>query len=310
MQNIKSSLHTNKQNDVPTFKLFKGAAEWPISEIVHHEYIQQRYDSEQDRHIETHRHIDLFHILYLEKGSAEAVLDGKQFLAKAPLVVTVPTLCVHGLEPKGEVVGHLLTIPGSSIHHILGHLDEGVDFSETPQIIEYDSPESLSEIDHIIKQIASEYKHRKHSRFMALQALLRLFFVSTSRCVITKAPSLNPVHDRDADRIKRFKQLIEKQFRKSLSIKEYSNALGISAAQLNNICRAKVNKSALQIVHERVTLEAKRNLIYTSLSISEIAYNLGFNDPAYFTRFFNKQTQQSPKAFRAQARNNKHFPLE
>ncbi len=59
-----------------------------------------------------------------------------------------------------------------------------------------------------------------------------------------------------------------------------------------------VNKNALQLIHERVLLEAKRNLIYTVQSVSQISYGLGFNDPAYFSRFFKRLTGQPPKAFR------------
>ena len=58
-----------KKENVPTFKLFQGSEEWPIKELVHHEYIQQRC-AETEGRIATHRHLDLFHVLYLYNGSA------------------------------------------------------------------------------------------------------------------------------------------------------------------------------------------------------------------------------------------------
>ena len=57
----------------------------------------------------------------------------------------------------------------------------------------------------------------------------------------------------------------------------------------------------MQLVHARIVLEAKRQLRYTSVAVSEIAYALGFDDPAYFTRFFSRRTGLSPRAFRALA---------
>jgi AraC family transcriptional activator of pobA len=57
----------------------------------------------------------------------------------------------------------------------------------------------------------------------------------------------------------------------------------------------------MQLVHARILLEAKRQLRYTSASVSEIAYALGFEDPAYFTRFFSQRTGVSPRAFRSSA---------
>jgi AraC family transcriptional activator of pobA len=64
------------------------------------------------------------------------------------------------------------------------------------------------------------------------------------------------------------------------------------------LSRRIAQKSALELIHERLLLEAKRNLIYTSTSISELSYAIGFSDPAYFTRFFKKATGEAPKAFR------------
>ncbi|MFO7288350.1 MAG: helix-turn-helix domain-containing protein, partial [Gammaproteobacteria bacterium] len=55
----------------------------------------------------------------------------------------------------------------------------------------------------------------------------------------------------------------------------------------------------IKLVHHRVLLEAKRQLLYTTKPVSEIAYGLGFDDPAYFTRFFSRRTGMSPRAYRA-----------
>jgi len=92
--------------------------------------------------------------------------------------------------------------------------------------------------------------------------------------------------------------LINRDFHSHRKVESYAAELGITAPYLNNVCQQLVEKSALQMVHERVLLEAKRSLIYTVQNISEIAYGLGFTDPAYFTRFFRRLTGLSPKQFR------------
>lgn len=284
--------------DIPTYKLFSGSAEWPITEILHHEYIQHRVEGHEGN-IRTHRHLDLFHVMYLSRGAARVILDGEQMVVHAPLVATVPPLIVHGFATIDQnVQGHLLTIPGSSMQHILSHADNDANILETPCIIKGKPSEKFVEADQLLRQIAVEYKDQQNSRFMAIQSLTRLFFVWAIRRHLSDQVDHNVVMDRDAQRIRKFKKLIEEKFTTGVSIREYASQLGISSAQLNNICRSKVGKSALQIVHERTTLEAKRQLIYTALTISQIAYSLGFNDPAYFTRFFNKQTGLSPKQFR------------
>lgn len=287
--------------EVPTFKLFEGASEWPIKDMLHHELIQTRVKG-HDGKIRTHRHLDLFHIFYLSHGTANTVLDGEHSSVHAPLIVTVPPLCIHGIAPLEELRGHLLTLPGSSIHHLLRNAESDADLTEKPCIIQGIGKEQMNEIDYLFRKIEQETKQDGNSRFMAMQSLLRLVLVWIIRRSLESKARAPTANDRGATRIRRFKKLIEENFTQGLSIKEYASHMGISTAQLNNICRAKVGKSALQIVHERLILEIKRNLVYTSLTVSEIAYELGFSDPAYLTRFFSKQTGLSPKQYRSGAR--------
>jgi len=85
------------------------------------------------------------------------------------------------------------------------------------------------------------------------------------------------------------------------SLVDYAAALKVSESRLRHACMIVAAQSPMQLVHARVVLEAKRQLRYTSGSVSEIAYALGFDDPAYFTRFFSRRTGMSPRAFRALA---------
>ncbi|WP_225872327.1 helix-turn-helix domain-containing protein [Pedobacter frigidisoli] len=80
--------------------------------------------------------------------------------------------------------------------------------------------------------------------------------------------------------------------------------MGISSKRLNQILKEKLNKTGMQIIHDRIILEVKRKIIHSELTIKEIAYDLGFSDRPYFSRFFKKQTQQTPEAFQKQAKNH------
>lgn len=95
-----------------------------------------------------------------------------------------------------------------------------------------------------------------------------------------------------------FCTLIEAQYNTHPQVHYYARRLGITAAHLNALCRKTVGKSALTLIHERVLLEAKRNLVYTSMTISQVSDAAGFKDPAYFSRFFARMTGMSPRAFR------------
>ena len=75
----------------------------------------------------------------------------------------------------------------------------------------------------------------------------------------------------------------------------------MSQARLNRLCMAFSGKTALELVHARVALEAQRLLTYTSATASMVAYELGFQDPAYFSRFFSRQTGKAPGAWRSES---------
>jgi len=96
----------------------------------------------------------------------------------------------------------------------------------------------------------------------------------------------------------RFPQLIEENFRSHLPLEEYASKIGISKPLLNSICRQYADRTALQLIHQRLLLEAKRNLVYTVMTVSEISNSLGFSEPPYFTRFFKRLEGLSPQQFR------------
>ena len=74
--------------------------------------------------------------------------------------------------------------------------------------------------------------------------------------------------------------------------------MNLSPKRLNEITRKMLGKTITQLIHDRILLEAKRELIFSGRSIKEISYELGFEDPAYFSRFFKKQSGFSPTHFR------------
>ena len=96
----------------------------------------------------------------------------------------------------------------------------------------------------------------------------------------------------------RYQELIEENFLDAKTPSQYAEKLNITANYLNSLCKKKSGKSAGELIRQRILLEAKRLLTHTKLSVSEIAYRLGFEDNSYFGRFFHKYTQMTPLQFR------------
>jgi AraC family transcriptional activator of pobA len=94
--------------------------------------------------------------------------------------------------------------------------------------------------------------------------------------------------------------LIELHFAEHWQVNEYAKALSITPTHLSRLSRSATGGSALRMIEARMMREARRNLAYTNLSISNIAYTLGYTDPAYFSRVFTRDAGVSPKVFRSQ----------
>ncbi|RYE18993.1 MAG: helix-turn-helix domain-containing protein, partial [Sphingobacteriaceae bacterium] len=95
-------------------------------------------------------------------------------------------------------------------------------------------------------------------------------------------------------------QRVMRQFNAGQTVKALAAEIGISHVHLNRICNQITGQSAGQLLDERLLEESKKYLSYTSYSVSEIAYQLKFEYPNYFARFFRKRTGLSPLKFRKQ----------
>ncbi len=98
----------------------------------------------------------------------------------------------------------------------------------------------------------------------------------------------------------RFKKLLNQNIRRWHTAVAYAEALHISHNHLNKLCKESLRLTALEIIHQRLLLEAKREIRFSNRTISEVAYRLGFSDVSNFNRFFKRNTGTTPRNYRAQ----------
>lgn len=101
--------------------------------------------------------------------------------------------------------------------------------------------------------------------------------------------------------VDRFTRLVERDYRTRQRVSDYADELGLTPGHLNALCRSQAGRSAGAIIRSRVITEARRLLRYSDQPASQVGYLLGFGDPAYFTRFFRRETGMTPTGFRATA---------
>jgi AraC-like DNA-binding protein len=99
-----------------------------------------------------------------------------------------------------------------------------------------------------------------------------------------------------------FKKLLEQNFNRSLKPGDYASKLNVSTGHLNDLISEAFGKTTGEVIQERIVLESKRLLFHTDLTVNEISYKLGFEDPAYFTRMFKKHLGCTPKDYRVKSR--------
>lgn len=132
-----------------------------------------------------------------------------------------------------------------------------------------------------------------------LRMLMARFIIKSTRLLKAKEGIVQTAKSSKVDLLRSFNFLVEQHFKTEHSVSFYADELFKSPKTLSNNF-AKLNRSPLQIIHERIVLEAKRLLMYTDKTAKEIAYEVGFDDASHLSRLFKKHTSQSPSDFKKQ----------
>lgn len=279
---------------IPVFKLYGEAQRWATPDLLHCETISKRSRLHHWQ-IQPHQHADLYQLLYVHRGQARIDIEGQQQLISRPTVQVVPPLCVHGFNFSADIDGYVLTLAAPLVHQLQAQMGPAMAVFARPA--SYPVGSERAYIHRLFGAVLREYQNEEPARDVLLHSLVGAALVWVGRQVL-RHRAAGQVTGRAQAWMGRFMTRVEEDFRRHLTIEELAHGVGISVAHLNSICRELAGLSALQIVHQRLLLEAKRGLIYTNLSVSQLADSLGFADAAYFARFFRRLTGVSPKAFR------------
>jgi AraC family 4-hydroxyphenylacetate 3-monooxygenase operon regulatory protein len=163
-----------------------------------------------------------------------------------------------------------------------------------------DARPDTSGLMQIVELLQQESCGNKAGRNAALLALGQSFFIALSRLLLAGAPVVSMRHERGEDLrlFMTFCDMVEAHFREHSTLSEYAKRLSITEARLNDICRRMTQRPSKEVVHERLLQEARRLLRFSGVPVNEICYQLGFADPAYFSRFFTKRIGMPPSQYR------------
>lgn len=276
--------------NVQNYSLFGESTHLP--DVLHCETIADR-SVLHDWELAPHRHARLHQVLLVEKGGGSVTLDGKAHLLKQGSLVNVPPNHVHSFRFEKNTRGWVTTIADELMDELL--VGVGTKRSDINQATVLQSDVFMA---NTVQQIWLEFSSQEKARALMLRGLSGVLLAWVARQLA--AASIGDAQANDSVLVQRFKTLIEQNFAAHWTVSQYAKALSISPTHLSRLTRAANGISALRMIEARLMREARRNLAYTNLSISSIAYTLGFSDPAYFSRVFTRDAGISPKAFRSQ----------
>lgn len=249
-----------------------------------------------------HRHETLDQFFLVSHGRGTLVAETERHDFDAPVLIYMPAGTVHGFEGFArDVAAPIITVARTFMETALAGLDTRLlQALRRPQLIYLRSmPREAEDLQAAFGVIGREYVGEGIGRQDVMIASLRLILIAMGRMAVTPSPEGRPAQ---VALFSDFLALMERDFRLQPKVATMAQQLGTSVGTLNAACQALGGGSPQHLLHERLTTEAKRMLLYTTHPASTLSYMLGFRDPAYFSRFFRRAVGVPPGEFRARLR--------
>jgi AraC family transcriptional activator of pobA len=286
---------------LPLFHLYGEEVDDQAFDFIHIETIASR-SSLHDWTIRAHRHRNLFQILVIERGDGEMTFEAATLPFAAPAAILVPARVAHGFHFTPDVTDGWVVSFTEDVAEALGErsgeaLARLKALAAQPVVPLADA----AEMRRLLALTADLHEERFLAREgyrLAMRGLLALIAIEVARLAASRART-GTVTLRPSDAtVATLSQLVEENFRKERLLAFYAEKLAITPDRLNEHVKRATGVTAGHLIRQRVLTEAKRQLVFTTQPIHDIAYDLAFSDPSHFARFFRKQTGMTPQEFR------------
>ncbi len=300
---IQTEEPVNKQGltPVPSYYLYGDAQQDVDLDTIHVEPVRER-SLRHDWIIHPHVHPDHAQILWLTDGGATFLIEGEEFVAEPGTLVVQPAGAVHEIRFRPGTEGRVVTAAVTFVEAVARDDPRLVDITRHAGAypIRPDGP-CAEAVPHAFEQLLAESRWDATGRRMAIRAQFLSVLVSLLRVSENRAGAGGAHRDRNFELVTRYRNLLENHFRTQKSLAFYARELGISAQRLNAACKARAGRTASEVLHDRILVEAKRCLLYSEMTVAEIGHSIGYDDPAYFNRFFSQRVGTPPGSYRIDA---------
>lgn len=246
-----------------------------------------------------HRH-SFYHLVLFTKGKGTHTIDFEKFPVKPFQLYFMAPGQVHSWHFESEVDGYIVHFNEVLFRSFLQsgqYLEQFSFFQGIAQDGVCQVPVAQQELfTGLFESILAEKEAGAPLSLDMIRLRLLELFIATERNCGSKRQKSIPQQKQLV--LRNFQQLIDKHFRTIRLPKEYAELLYVTPNHLNALCQDLLGKTAGDLIRDRVLLEAKRLLTNAGMTITEIAYELNFQDNSYFNRFFKKYEGLTPDDFR------------
>lgn len=244
------------------------------------------------RNTSAHKHNNYFEIIYLSQGSGFHYIDLNKFAITPPVMFFVRQEQVHYWELVTEPDGYVIIIKK-------GFIEKSFDSRLRSLITKISNQCCLqvsdnNTIEKLFELLTEENRGKGENLFEITEGLLRSLL---SKVLEVSKPTVNNVEIK-SDLYQSLIELLDTDNGLKNKVAYYAEKLHTSPQNLNAACQRTANKAAAEVLSEFVISEAKRLLLYTDKTVSEISFTLEFSDPSYFIKYFKKLTGSTPQTFR------------
>ena len=240
-----------------------------------------------------HKH-SFYEILWITKGNSKQTIDYKNYEITANTLFFISPGQLHLLEEWEDIEGYCVLFTEDFFLQLFQNKNILFELSYLDNL--YSNPllkvdeEAKLKLQPIIDLLQSENSNE------TVQALLFVLLKQIQSLYLKNEPQ--NLSKNSVVIFKKFKNLVDENFAKNWSLTDYANYLNTTTHQLNGNVKSVCNKTASELITERILLEAKQLLQFSNDNISEITLKLGFEDSSYFARYFKKHTTFSPLEYR------------
>ena len=286
------------KKDIIQYNLYGENDKALVPDFVHCETIETRSKA-HNWEIKPHVHLNLCQIFLFESGEGVIIGDKEETVLQPPCIVVMPAHKLHGFRYSAETNGRVITLSDTFLEQLFKDSPKvHLELNQMRHIPIQGETARFDSLIRIIDHISVELYENFAEKRLAIQAYLSILLVQVFRFAEQQERQLFDTDNRQLAYFQAFQKEIKKSLSASKTVIEYAKTLNITTVHLNRICQAVAHKTALEVVHEHIISEAKKYLLHTSYTITEICYMLGFNDLAYFSRLFKQEVGKSPKLFR------------